>query len=736
MQETKTKNDGGVDRRLSDKQLSILFENIITTTFGYLVLSTTLVYQLWPHVNHSHAISWLATLLFVTFLRIFLLRAYKKNINQYTTKKWFQYFNASTIIAAIVWGSTSIILFPEQSTEFQVILLLFVAALVAASIATLSASYPLFASFMMISLIPLSVRFIFSDSETSMTLAFLIIVYLVIVLISGRKINHNLIENIKLRIEGDERESILIRLNEQVLESEEKYRCLFELSDDPMWIIVGDKFVIANESSYKILGFESSEELISIHPSEISPEMQENGQSSFDKANKMIKQAYQKGYQRFEWIHKKKNGIEFPVEVTLTKIPLDGGDALFCVWRDITKQKKTSTDLSNALEEAQQSIVAKGQFLATMSHELRTPLNGVLGISQILEETTLNEQQKDYVDTILTSGKMLLHIINDILDYSKLDANEMKLDPINFNLETIINEVVDILRSNADQKNLALSVNFKDESINWYSADANRIRQILFNLIGNAIKFTNEGTVEVKVSIIKTDNRFSDIKIQIKDTGVGIDENEIDDLFSPFTQADLSTTRTHGGTGLGLSICKRIVDLMGGTISVHSEIDVGTTFSISLSLINADINENYNKPIDSAALEPEPVSSQENMQILLVEDNIVNQKISRIMIEKLSHIVTVVDNGQKAVDACNDALFDMIFMDVHMPVMDGLNATKLIRKNKGLSASTPIIALTANALHGDREQCIAAGMDDFLTKPISQIQLQEILIRYGKNKLD
>jgi len=646
------KSDKGIDIRLSNKQLSILFENIITTTLGYLVVSATLVYLLWPHVNHSLALNWLALLIFVAFMRFFLLLMYRKNKKLLTPQKWFQFFYTSTICAALIWGSTSLMIFPANSPEFQMVLLLFVAGLVAGAIASLSASFSIFIGFVTLSLVPLSIRFFYIDSETSTSISLIILFYVFIILVSGRKTSHNLMESIKLRIEGDERESDLMQLTVQLQESEEKYRRLFELSDDPMWIIVDDRFVIANESSSKVLGFKSTAELLSIHPSEVSPEIQEDGQVSFDKSNEMIKQAYAIGYHRFEWHHKKNDDTIFPVEVTLTKIPYEGGDALFCVWRDITKQKKTASALNLALEEAKKSIMAKGQFLATMSHEIRTPLNGVLGISQLLGETNLNAQQKEYVDTILTSGQMLLYIINDILDYSKLDANKMKLDPTSFNLEKIIDEVVDILKSNANKKELSLSSNFSDNSVKWISADANRIRQVLFNIIGNAIKFTEIGTIEVKVTTVETNKGFVDALIQIIDTGVGIEEKAIDALFNPFTQADLSTTRTYGGTGLGLSICKKIVSLMKGTIKVNSKIGEGTTFSLSLPLAIANVSKEHSNKAGHHTSKPELVPSLTNMNILLVEDNSINQMIAKTMIEKLGHTVIVADNGLKAVDIC------------------------------------------------------------------------------------
>lgn len=366
---------------------------------------------------------------------------------------------------------------------------------------------------------------------------------------------------------------------------------------------------------------------------------------------------------------------------------------------------------------------AKSEFLATMSHEIRTPMNGVLGMAELLANTELSERQRHFVQIILTSGTALLHIINDILDYSKIEAGKLELDCQPFDLSQLLQEITSLLKEQASKQGLILALESADLPP-IVEGDANRLRQVLLNLVGNAIKFTRAGQVTLRITLgTKTDQRIS-LLFEVIDTGIGMSLENQERIFASFTQADSSTTRQFGGTGLGLAISRRLIQLMQSEIEVHSTPGKGSTFWFRLSLP-------YQAQPLSAVVDSNPMLQDSkpmphlNACILLAEDNSVNHEIATAML-KLLHCQTVwVENGAEAVKAATTLVFDLILMDCHMPVMDGFAAARSIREyeQQHRRARTPIIALTANVLQGIQQQCSEAGMDDYLSKPFSQCSL-------------
>ncbi len=658
----------------------------------------------------------------------------------------------------------------------------------------------------------------------------------------------------------------LIESRKKIQEESDNFNNVFHNNYNAVSIIDGNKFIDCNDALVKMLNAKDKNMILNIHPSELSPEKQPDGRSSFEKANHMIEKAFETGFSNFEWMHKKITGEEFPVDVSLTKINFKGQPVLHCLWKDLSKEKAMIESLYKAKRDAEAGAKAKSEFLANMSHEIRTPMNGVVGMGALLLDTELNEEQRDYLKNINTSAEALLDIINAILDFSKIEAGKFDLEIIEFDLRTTIENITDTLAIAAGEKTLELACLIQHDVPTALRGDPGRLRQIIMNIAGNAMKFTTTGEVSIHVLLEKEEKREVKIRFEVVDTGIGISRKNIEKLFESFSQADTSTTRKYGGTGLGLTISKSLVQMMKGEIGVLSKENKGSTFwftavfekqkKIKEKIIFKDIAGKHilivddvkinrrvlkeqlkpvgcyvetamdgsgaieklhaafeqgnpfdiaildmqmpkmdgetlgktikeskkikntilimltsigtrgdaarikksgfagylNKPVKQARLfdclrmalgsntldtgstnrdeiMPDMITKhtiaenrQDKLFILLVEDNKINQKVATAILKKMNHSIVVANNGKEGVEAFKKNRYDLILMDIQMPVMDGLSATAEIRqieKEKG-SQPIPIIALTAHAMKGDREKYLAAGMDDYMTKPVKK----------------
>jgi len=790
--------------------------------------------------------------------------------------------------------------------------------------------------------------------------------------------------------------SLLKKVQQRIKEESENFQNVFYNSYDAVLLIDGSMFVDCNDATVKMLNAKDKNQIFKTHPSKISPKQQPDGELSETKANIMIKKAFDNGFNRFEWIHKKFSGETFPVEVNLTKIIKNGKAILHCLWkdisvekkmlkqqkeaaqrwqqtfdamrdmiavidkdmkivscnnamkkafpevaegkthchtiihglcsplegcvaqqtfkngriataeifeehiggrwidartfpvinnngevtqvihtfRDITELKQYEQDIISAKESAEAANNAKSSFLSMMSHEIRTPMNGVIGITELLAETKLNDMQRDYVNTIQLSGDALLTVINDILDYSKIESGKLKLEERPFELIKIIEDAMDLMNINAVSQKIGLFNYVASETPAFIYGDSVRLRQILINLIGNALKFTTEGEVVISLKPQGSSNGTKpednvQLQFSVKDTGIGISEEGRTLLFQDFSQVDPSTTRKYGGTGLGLAICKRLTNMMGGKIWVESKLGEGSTFFFTittkiapaqqreylkhhipelrgLSILIVDDNKTnrtiletqtmnwgmkpylaesaekalgalqeknrfdlaildmhmpnmngvelaseirrkypnmnlplimlssageitknkiktnlfaafLNKPAKQSSLfnslitvcnetaKPHSETIREKQvddkslpfpvtfahcKVLVAEDNSVNRTLAAKLFEKMGILAKFAENGKIAVEMFKKEPFDLIFMDCQMPEMDGYNATENIRTSKSKNRSIPIIAMTANAMEGDREKCLKAGMSDYLSKPIKKQMLIDIIAKW------
>lgn len=499
------------------------------------------------------------------------------------------------------------------------------------------------------------------------------------------------------------------------------------IRESPVGILVlGSDFKLKlwNPACERIFGWPAEEALGNFFPF-VPPEKTDEARGIIDRILKTREPYF------FEADRVRKDGARIRISTAAMPLVEEDGRAqgLMAVISDVTEQVQSRRELLQAKERAELSNAqlskatqAKSEFLANMSHEIRTPINGVIGMASLLLDTNLSNEQREYSDSIRRSADTLLTLVNDILDFSKIEAGKVTFEAIDFDLEQVVDDIERTLSFNVRSKGLRLARSLAKDLPRSINGDPTRVRQVLLNLVGNAIKFTREGHVVIEISLVSRSQSGVVLKFAVVDSGIGISPEGLKRMFQTFSQVDSSTTRKFGGTGLGLSISKHLVEMMKGEIGVESEEGKGSTFWFKIPFgLGAEIVQQKTAPV---ALEP----SGTRMRILVAEDNSVNQVIAVKMLEKMGHTAVAVANGLEAVEALRTGPYDMILMDCQMPEMDGYEATRVIRQER-LGGDIPIIALTANAMAGDREKCLDAGMSDYLAKPMKPHELADAIER-------
>ncbi|MCL2344641.1 MAG: bacteriohemerythrin [Desulfobulbus sp.] len=542
------------------------------------------------------------------------------------------------------------------------------------------------------------------------------------------------------------------RIQDALRESETRWRRLYEESAMPFLLYENGVFINCNRAAQQMLGLESRAAIRGCTPASISPVRQPDGRLSAEVIAALLERLSADGKHRLEWEHCRADGSRFQVDMMLTLIVHHNRNLVHVSWRDITEQKRLQReleehqrhledlvtqrthDLSLAKDAAEAASRAKSAFLANMSHELRTPMNAIMGMTGLALRRADDPRLRDQLGKIDQAAQHLLAIINDILDISKIEAERLTLETVDFHLAETLDQLHNLIAHKVAEKGLWLRFDTASELAGLgLRGDPLRLRQILFNLVGNALKFTETGGITIHVGLVEKDEVGVALRFAVEDTGIGIAATDQMRLFQIFEQADSSTTRRYGGTGLGLAISKRLAQMMGGDIGVDSEPGVGSCFWFTARFLLAEMEKTYVSVILSGTPENRLRQECAGMQVLLAEDEPVNQEITRSLLEEVGLNVAIANDGAEAVAMCQKNSYDLILMDMQMPQLNGIEATRQIRRLPA-HGMTPILAMTANAFAQDRQACLDAGMNDHIAKPVDPDALFTILL-YWLNRM-
>ena len=506
-----------------------------------------------------------------------------------------------------------------------------------------------------------------------------------------------------------------------VEQSEEKYRGIIEnLELGILEVDNKNKILKAYPQFCKLSGY-TKEELIGKSPSDVFLD---------EEAKRMVKNQMKDRKQGVSGVYElpiqKKDGtIAWVIISGAPFYDMEGNLAgTVGIHLDITKRKSMESQLRESQKTTEELYKVKEKFLANISHEIRTPMNAIIGMAELLEQSKLDLAQQKYLSAIRSSSKNLLVLINDLLDFSKIESGKLSIEIVRFNLRQLVVKNKELIGLKADENGVNISIDIDPQIPKFLLGDPVRIGQVIINLLSNAVKFTMNGNVYISVELIKETGQNCSVRFIVKDQGIGISEEELKTIFDDFSQASRSTTRLYGGTGLGLSISREIVKLMGGDLEVSSKPNKGSSFYFTIDLEKVNPKENGTTEEEMYQIE----DNFFNAEVLLVEDNAVNSLLATTILENWNCTVNVAGNGLEAIDWVKKKEYHLILMDVRMPKMGGIEATQVIRKE--LECTTPIIALTGNAIKGDHQKCLDVGMNDYLSKPFEQLELNKILTRW------
>jgi PAS domain S-box-containing protein len=522
-------------------------------------------------------------------------------------------------------------------------------------------------------------------------------------------------------LELEKTNKALMRTTFELIRTEAQARIIGETSIDTMVIFNSDGIVLnLNPAAVRMFGYHENELV---------------GQSIY-KMLPMIFECVDGVYKIYEqYLADKlsdvkpirKDGTTFYAEIQIGEATIDDNPIFACTISDISERKKAEQEMLQAKEEAEQAVRVKTEFLAMMSHEIRTPMNGIIGMTDLLIDSGLNTEQLEYAEIVRKSSDALLNIINDILDFSKIESGKMELEQVPLELTSLIEETFDLFTAQTREKELQME-HYIDQRLPVHIlGDVTRLRQILINLVGNAVKFTEKGNIYVLINLLEQHENSLEIEFIIKDTGIGITPEQMVHLFKPFSQLDSSMTRKYGGTGLGLAICKTLVELMGGTIRNEQDTETGATFVFTIRTKTFFYPDAVNNLVSQSVVEPPTITKTASLQIMIAEDHEVNQKLLLRILQKLGHSVEVAGNGLQVLELIKHKRFDLILMDLQMPEMDGFKATSAIMKHVPKDQIPIIIAVTASTSQTDIDHCTALGMSGFISKPIKIKSIEKVL---------
>jgi PAS domain S-box-containing protein len=516
----------------------------------------------------------------------------------------------------------------------------------------------------------------------------------------------------------------IVRDVTEMRQAEQRFRTLFQRSGEPHLLFDATGLIDCNDAALLLLRANVRDELMGRGLASLAPAMQGDTPSA-EVLDAATADARRDGVRRLVWTARAVGGELFPVEMTLTPIRLGEHEAMLVAWHDIAERQRYENDLKLARDAAESAAATKAQFLAMMSHELRTPMAGIIGMIDLLRDSSLSDEQRRFAEVLRNSAQSLLTVLNDVLDYSKIEAGKLEIEHIDFQPAAVAREVIDLLSNAASERGNNLRADWSEDRMPALRGDPTRIRQVLFNLVGNAIKFTERGTITLAIDTAPAADGRTALRFEVRDTGVGIAADVMPTLFRPFQQADSSTTRRFGGTGLGLAICRHLVVAMEGSIEVESRPGEGSIFRFEVPLEAASGAPSPPAPATA------PAPAVRGLRLLVAEDNPTNRLLIATRLRRAGHLVELVDDGVQALEAARSGDYHVILMDMQMPELDGVGATRAIRALPGVRGRVPIVALSADALPEFRSRYMASGLDDFLTKPIDWPSLDRVLVRYA-----